>query len=214
MTKMTLCFIIWLVQVMLKWIKSSCIIIVSSMMMVVACIWYSSMDVKYYANTENVHEHEVSFINSAPIMESVCFWKTSIIWVAVLRHILTNFITKGFDGIQDGMIKLKCHKMIFKIRKPKSDHIEFLIKLSRDWPWLEVTCHMTFWSRINQESFRLMKMQSIVLVLVSTWLWLQRPRQWLGQGSSHVQVIMQLRWENQLLMEGQKNLYKFIGNAT
>ena len=183
-------------------------------MMVVACIWYSSMDVKYYANTENVHEHEVSFINSAPIMESVCFWKTSIIWVAVSRLILTNFITKGFDGIQDGMIKLKCHKMIFKIRKPKSDHIEFLIKLSRDWPWLEVTCHMTFWSRINQESFRLMKMQSIVLVLVSTWLWLQRPRQWLGQGSSHVQVIMQLRWENQPLMEGQKNLYKFIGNAT
>ena len=57
---------------MLNWIKSSCIIIVSSMMMVVACIWYSSMDVKYYANTENVHEHEVSFINSAPIMESVC----------------------------------------------------------------------------------------------------------------------------------------------
>ena len=41
-------------------------------MMVVACIWYSSMDVKYYANTENVHEHEVSFVKSAPIMESIC----------------------------------------------------------------------------------------------------------------------------------------------
>jgi len=73
------------------------------MMMVVACIWYSSMDVKYYANTENVHEHEVSLRNSTQVMES--FGKR-----------LTNFITKGFDGIQDGMIKLKCHQKIFKIR--------------------------------------------------------------------------------------------------
>ena len=39
------------------------------MMMVVACIWYSSMDVKYYANTENVHEHEVRFVSSAQIVE-------------------------------------------------------------------------------------------------------------------------------------------------
>ena len=39
------------------------------MMMVVACIWYSSMDVKYYANTENVHEHEVRFVHSTQILE-------------------------------------------------------------------------------------------------------------------------------------------------
>ena len=136
-------------------------------MMVVACIWYSSMDVKYYANTENVHEHEVSFINSAQLMEWVWFWKTSITWVAVSIDILTNFITKGFDGIQDGMIKLKCHKMIFKIKKPKSDHIEFLIKLSRDWPWLELTHHVTFWSKINQES-----LSDWWKCKISLWVWL------------------------------------------
>ena len=40
---------------------SSCIVIVSSIMMVVACIWYSSMDVNYY-NAENIHEHEVCLL--------------------------------------------------------------------------------------------------------------------------------------------------------
>ena len=83
---------------------------VSSILMIVACIWYSSMDQKSYTNVENVHEHGVSLefdVKGLTINESFYNTPKLIVGLRVERYWSCNFNLKPF-----------CHSSIKQCKIP------------------------------------------------------------------------------------------------